>query len=95
MIPDIILKGFANLFIALISLLPNASATPGTFESAWNWLGSAVSGIVYILNGIPTSGFGVGTSLMVPFGLMITFLGSLWLLNQIKMLFNAIRGSGI
>jgi len=95
MIIDYLLRVLANLFIGLVSLLPNASPNPGAFESAWNWLGHAVSGIVYILNGIPTSGFGVGTSLMVPFGAMITLLGAMWLWNNIKMIFNAIRGSGI
>lgn len=95
MITDYILKLLANLFIGLVSILPNASPNPGAFESAWNWFGNVIAGIVYVLNGIPTDGLGVGDSLIIPFTAMITLFGAVFLWNGVKDIYNAIRGSGV
>jgi len=95
MIVDYILRVLANLFIGLVSLLPNASPNPGGFESAWNWIGTVIAGIVYILNGIPTDGFGVGTSLIGILSTMIVVMGSIFIWGGIKDIYNAIRGSGV
>jgi len=95
MITDLLLRTFANLFIGLVSLLPNASPTPGALESAWTWLGTVIAGIVYVLNGIPTDSIGVGSSLLIPFSAMIVIIGSIFIWGGIKDIYNAIRGSGV
>jgi len=92
MIFDTILNFLANIFIGLVSLLPTASATPTGLEAAWNWIGGIVAGIVYVLNGIPGE---PGTQLMRIIIAMMFFLFAMFVWMIIKIIFNAIRGSGV
>jgi len=77
---------FMTLLRTVLSWLPTAQVLPDSFNNAWTWLSGWVSTLFYV---IPT-----GENLLAIFTIMIIVIGSAFAFKFIKLMYNAIRGSG-
>lgn len=91
MIVDIIVNMFVAAFLNLVRVLPNAPADPGVIASAWNWLATIFAGLLYAIGGI--DGLDTHLKWMISFAIVFSIAMFVW--DGIKMVYNAVRGSGV